>query len=291
VPVSVRYDDPQSFRSRARVRFLPAIPVAPFAAIADQQGAVRALTGAVRDALEPNVVHIEDETLAWFVKEIDDIYGRSVAPTTGGGRLSAAPAIALAVNSFARSDPARVKMVKEKIDRYRTALIQAGLDDAVVRPASGRTTPGQDVALLAGAPFALVGVVTSWLPYQIPRLVTGAFVKDPTFVSTIKLIVGIFVFALFYAAEGFAVAQLAGTLAGVLVGLALPVAGIVALEELEAWGARSRRRRRRRLRAKTSPEALRELEALRADVIAELDRGRAEFLLARDDPQPEEGLL
>jgi hypothetical protein len=39
-----------------------------------------------------------------------------------------------------------------------------------------------------------------------------------------------------------------------------------------------------------APEKLRELEQLRAAVVTELDRGRAEFLLARDEPAPEDGL-
>ena len=38
------------------------------------------------------------------------------------------------------------------------------------------------------------------------------------------------------------------------------------------------------------PEKLRELEQLRGAVVSELDRGRAEFLLARNEPAPEEGL-
>jgi len=288
--VSVRYDDPTSFRSRARVQFLPAIPVAPFAAMADQQGAVRALTSAVRDALEPTVVHVEDNSLAWFVKEVDDLYGRSVAGAVGGGRLAAAPAIALAVNAFAKSSPERVKDVKEKIERYRTALIQTGVDDAVVRPMSAHTTLGQNVALALSSPLALWGVLHHWLPYQLPRLVVAALVRDETFVSTIKLLTGTLAFFALWVGEGFVWSHFFGPLVGVLVALSLPISGLVGLEWLEGWKARARRRRRRAQRARLAPERLRELEALRAAVVSELDRGRAEYLLARSEPQPEDGL-
>ncbi len=289
VPASVRYDDPTSFRSRARVRFLPGIPVAPYAAMPDQQGAVRALTSAVRDALEPSVVHVEDNSLAWFVKEVDELYGHTVAPAVGG-RLAAAPAIALAVNAYAKSSPERLKDVKEKIDRYRTALIQQGVDDAAVRPMNARTTPGQDVALLAGIPIALWGILHHWLPYQLPRIVAAALVKDETFISTIKLIVGTFVYLALYVGEGFLFAHFLGVLPGVLLALTLPISGIIALEVIEAWKARARRRRRRAQRSRLAPEKLRELEQLRGVVVAELDRGRAEFLLARNEPPPEDGL-
>ena len=295
VPVSVRYDDPTSFRSRARVRFLRAIPVEPFSTGAatpepkDPQGAVRALTGAVRDALEPTVVHVEDESLAMLVSFVDEIYGHTVA-AQAGARLAAAPAIAQAVNAFAKSSPERVASAKEKIERYRAALAAAGLDDSVVRATHDRPTIGQNVALLAGLPFALWGILHHWIPYQLPRLVTGAFVKDETMVSTVKLVVGTVAFIGLYVGEGFVWAHFLGDLPGVLIALTLPVSGVIALDVIEAWKARARRRRRRALREGTDPAKLRELEVLRGAIVAELDRARAEFLLARNEPLPEEGL-
>jgi 1-acyl-sn-glycerol-3-phosphate acyltransferase len=290
VPVSVRYDDPTSFRSRARVRYLRAIPVEPYSAqTQDSQGAVRALTGAVRDALEPTVVHVEDENLAVLVSFLDEIYGHTVA-AQAGARLAAAPAIAQAVNAFAKASPERVASVKEKVERYRAALAAAGLDDTIVRAAHDRPTIGQNVALLAGAPFAAWGILHHWIPYQLPRLVTGAFVKDETMVSTVKIIVGTFAFVGLYVGEGFAWAHFVGDLPGVLVAATLPVTGVIALDVIEAWKARARRRRRRDLRARTDPAKLHELEVLRGSIVAELDRARAEFLLARNEPAPEEGL-
>jgi 1-acyl-sn-glycerol-3-phosphate acyltransferase len=289
VPVSVRYDDPTSFRSRARVRFLPPIPVAPFAEMADEPGAVRALTGAVRDALEPTVVHVEDDALAGIVKEVDEIYGHAVTPVVGA-RLAAAPAIALAVNAYAKTAPARVQEVKEKIARYRGALAAAGLDDSAVRPLNGHATIGQDVAIAFGLPVAAWGILHHWLPYQLPRIVAAAFVKDETFISTIKLATGTIVFIALYVLEGIAWSWFFGPLVGVLVACSLPISGVVALEVIEAFKARGRRRRRRQLRARTKPETLRELEGLRAAVVSELDRARAEFLLSRDEPHPEDGL-
>ncbi len=289
VPVSVVYDDPTSFRSRARVHFLPAIPVAPFKANPDEQTAVRALTGAVRDALEPTVVHLEDETLAPIVEEVDKLYGHSVAQAAGA-RLAAAPAIALAVNAFGKSAPERIARVREKIAAYRAALATAAIDDQVVRPDHGRPTLGQDVALAAGMPFAAWGILHHWIPYQIPRLVTAAFVRDVTFVSTIKLITGTLVFLALYVGEWFAWDHFLGALPALAIALSLPLSGVIALDVIEAWKARARRRRRRTLRASTPPDTLRELERLRSEIVSELDRARAEFLLSRDEPHPEEGL-
>ncbi len=243
----------------------------------------------MRDALEPTVVHVEDENLAMLVAFVDEIYGHTVA-AQAGARLAAAPAIAQAVNAFAKSSPERVASVKEKIERYRAALAAEGLDDSIVRASHERPTLGQSVALLAGLPFALWGIVHHWLPYQLPRLVTHAFVKDETMVSTVKIITGTVAFTGLYVGEGFAWAHFLGDLPGVIIALTLPVTGVIALDVIEAWKARARRRRRRALRARTDPAKLHELESLRASIVAELDRARAEFLLARNEPLPEEGL-
>src|SRR5262249_43597240 len=78
VPVAVRYEDPTSFRGRARVRLLAPIQVAPYLALPDSDGAVRALTASVRDALEPSVLHVDETAHADFVRSIDALYGRGL---------------------------------------------------------------------------------------------------------------------------------------------------------------------------------------------------------------------
>jgi 1-acyl-sn-glycerol-3-phosphate acyltransferase len=293
VPVAVRYDDPTSFRSRARVSFLAAIPVAPYLEMhaKDPKGAVHALTDAVRDSLEATVVHVKDDALAPIVAEIDAIYGSHLAVAqTGGARLAAAPAIAAAVNAFAQSSPERVAAMKEKIARYQAALAKAGVDDTIVRPMSKRPNIGETVSLLLATPVAAWGILHHYIPYQVPRVVVAALVKDETFVSTVKLITGTIVFTALYVGEGLAAGYWFGVWVGLVLALSLPVSGVIALEVIEAWQARLRRRHRRARRASLPPEALKELEALRAGVVLELDRARADFLLAHPGPAPEEGL-
>jgi 1-acyl-sn-glycerol-3-phosphate acyltransferase len=291
VPVALSYDDPTAFRSRARVRYLPAIPVAPFRELQakDETAAVRALTAAVRDALEPQVVHVEDESLAPIVAEVDAIYGREVAAARTGSRLAGAPAIARAVNAFVKSSPERVARVRALLEGYRAALSSAGLEDRDVRPLGRAPTFGETLALVAGLPLMLWGILHHWLPYQVPRIVALALVRDRTFISTIKLITGTFVFLALYVGEGWLAARELGLVAGLLWAASLPVSGIVALEEIEALEARAARRRRRARRAHTPPAKLRELEQLRARVVEELDRARAEFLSTRAE-HAEEGL-
>jgi 1-acyl-sn-glycerol-3-phosphate acyltransferase len=293
VPVAVSYDDPTMFRSRARVHFLPAIPVAPFREMQaqDESRAVHALTAAVRDVLEPRVVHLEDESLAPIVAQVDAIYGATVArQETAGSRLAAAPAIALAVNAFVKASPERVDRVRKLLDRYKEELAAAKLEDRDLRPVSRpRPTAGQNVAMVVGFPFMIWGVLHHWIPYQIPRIVTTALVRDATFVSTIKLITGTVVFLALYVGEGWLAVEWLGLAPGIAWAVSVPVSGIVALEEIEALEARSRRKARQDRRRATPPEKLKELEKLRSEVVGELDRARAEFLLHKAEPA-EDGL-
>jgi hypothetical protein len=224
------------------------------------------------------------------VQQVDELYGHHLAAVqTGGSRLAAAPAIAQAVNAFARSSPERVARAGEKLARYSADLAAAGLEDRDVRPAGRPPTPGQTLALLVGFPIMVAGVVTHWLPYQLPRLVALALVRDSTFVSTIKLITGTVVFLGGYVAAGFFAVEELGLWPGLAIALSLPVAGIVAIEEIEALRARARRRERRKKRARTPPAELQKLEREREDVIGELDRARADFLHGTAPPV-EDGL-
>jgi hypothetical protein len=114
-------------------------------------------------------------------------------------------------------------------------------------------------------------------------------VRDATFVSTIKLITGTVVFLALYVSEGWLAVEWLGVAPGIVWAVSVPVSGIVALEEIEALEARSRRKARQARRRATPPEKLKELEKLRSEVVGELDRARAEFLLHRAEPA-EDGL-
>jgi phosphoribosylaminoimidazolecarboxamide formyltransferase/IMP cyclohydrolase len=155
VPAALVYDDPGTFRSRARVTYGEPIPVAPFARLGAEAGdpfvGVRALTAALRDAMVEDVVHVEEghEELA---KELDLLYGTALSQQAGG-RLAASAALARALNHFAEREPARVEQVRAELGAYREALADAGVSDGVIR--ARRRRPGRlaDAGFLLGAPL------------------------------------------------------------------------------------------------------------------------------------------
>jgi 1-acyl-sn-glycerol-3-phosphate acyltransferase len=281
VPVALAYDDRETFRSRARVSFEPAIRVEPFARVRqsepDDFTSVRALTETVRQALEAHVVHVDEPENEPMVAELDALYGRSVE-ADAGGRLAATAAIARAVNSFAQEDPERVRRVREALAQYRRGLDDAGVDDAVVRAETRAPSLQEQLAYGAALPFAVWGIVNHAVYYQLPRAAVRLFGTERLYASAVKLGVGILGLIACYALQTLVVWRLAGALAGTLYLVSLPVSGLVALGWLEARAARQRTRRRQcRLRG-LGAEHVRLLREQRRALVRELDRARVAYL-------------
>lgn len=285
VPVALVYDDPGTFRSRARVRFGQPMPVGPFAQLsaheeAEPFQAARALTTAVREALLPEVVHVEHAEHDPLVRDLTRIYGGTVAAEVGG-KLAAVAAIARAVNAFAETEPARVERVRGLLADYCAALERAGVDDRVVRAHQARQpTPMEDLGFFLGAPFAVWGIVNHFVLYQVPRVFLALVPSDKVYASTVKLLVGLLALVGIYALHTWLVwRHLGPAAAGVYLGT-LPLTGLVALLWLEGWQVRRRARRARREQARLDPATRAELQGKRAAVIRELDRARAAYLAA-----------
>jgi hypothetical protein len=240
---------------------------------------VRALTEALREALVAEVVHVEEPGHDPLVRELDQLYGRTVEAEVGG-RLAATAAIAAAVNSFASEDPARVERVRGRLQAYLAALAAAGVDDWVVRAEEARRPSLlEDLGFYLGAPLALWGALNHAVYYQIPRLVVALLLPDRMYGASLKLVSGLLALAGCYAAQTWGVLRLTGDPSWALVYLGtLPVSGLVALLWLEGLALRRRAAAAKRRRAALDPDALADLTRQRAELILELDRARVEFL-------------
>ncbi|RMG18984.1 MAG: hypothetical protein D6731_00505 [Planctomycetota bacterium] len=295
VPAGLVYDDPATFRSRARVTYGEPIPVAPYRRLAESSGepfvAVRALTEAVREALLAEVVHFDDDALGEDARLVDELYGGRVA-REAGGRLAATAAIARAVSELSARDPARVERLRAALAAYRAALADAGVDDRAVRDRAPRAGVASGLALVAAAPLALWGALNHLVLYQLPRLVLKVLPVDRGYAATVKFLVGFLGFFLTYAVQGaaaHALAERAGGFASpwtptLLYLGSLPPAGLVALLWGEAYASRRRSARVAARRRSLAPERLAALRAQRRELLRLLDEARAIVLDARLGP-------
>lgn len=280
VPVGLVYDEPGTFRSRARIRFGAVIEAAPFAKLeVEAEGtAAKAFTQAIRDALEPEVVHVASPELDPLVKDLVEVYGRTVGAEVGG-RLAAGAAIARAVSSFAQTDPERVARVRGLLDGYKAALAQAGVDDATVRAREVRGASAlEELGFVFGAPIAAWGALNHLVLYQLPRLALRLLGAESVYWSTVKLLTGLLALVACYAVQTWLVARTWGTTPAAVYLATLPLAGVVALLWLEGLEARLRARRARRARARLDAPTRQALEEKRAALLKELDRARVAYL-------------
>jgi hypothetical protein len=123
--------------------------------------------------------------------------------------------------------------------RALTARIAAGLIEATpaVQWTPGRTRLSNPVTRVALMPFALVGLVLNWLPYQLPGWVARALTKTPDEPATYKILTALLAFPFFWIAEAAVAGWLAGAWAAAAMVVAAPATGYVALlfhDRLEA---------------------------------------------------------
>ncbi|MBL4849053.1 MAG: 1-acyl-sn-glycerol-3-phosphate acyltransferase [Planctomycetes bacterium] len=298
VPTALVYDDHETFRSSARVRYLAPIQVAPFLALGkddpDSFAPARALTAALDEALKEEVVHVEDSQNDPLVAAIDDLVGKDrTTRTQAGGRLAVTPIVAKAVNHFVEHEPERVAVVAGQLERYQAALSAAGVDDDAVRKRARHSNALRAIVFWLASPIALWGVINHFVLYQLPRIFLRLVRLDPLYNASAKLLIGLMGLVATYSVQGFLVYEalsrpLASQLEALLPGstplgltivylVTLPICGMAALVWLEAWGSRRKRAAaagaQRRLGAR-----LPELRTLRADLFSSIDTALADYL-------------
>lgn len=305
VPVALVYDDHETFRSRARVTYLPPIQVAPFLGLEAESGdafaPARALTEAIAESLRQDVVHVEDESLDPLVGLVDELYAPH-AVERAGGRLAVTPVIARAVNHFAEREPERLAKVRADLEAYQAALAAAGVSDDAVRTRE-REVRLQDTLLywLFALP-ALWGALNHLLLYNAPRAALRLIPIHPLYNASAKLLVGLLALGACYGVQGFGVYWLAShplreqllaqglftpwTLTLLYVST-LPLCGMIALLWLEGHESRVSRSRAHAQRSSLGPELLAALRQQRSDLLGQLDLAQADFLAATDPESAE----
>jgi 1-acyl-sn-glycerol-3-phosphate acyltransferase len=294
IPVGLSFEARKSFRSRVLVAFgEPIHPAAYLAAYRDDPvKAVDALTRDLQWAMEAQVVNVEridDQRLVGAVAELyRDELAQQVMDSRGLARRDVDPvrlsrSIADALRHFKATDPVRVESLWQRIQAYRSLLAQYHVRDEVVRtrrqrlPARTRLVYSWDAVV--GLPFFGYGAVVNALPYYVPRWLAHRLARKETDYATIRLLASIVAFPLFWSAETWLVAWLAGAVWAAAFAVSLPLSGLIAYRYLIGAGWLRTRLRFARLAA-TQSHAARRLVTEREAIVAELERAKQDYLAA-----------
>ena len=233
VPTAIVYDAKTIFRSSALVALGESIGVAEYAAAyaEDAHEAARALTHAMREALEQEALTADTRELLEGIAAVSGYAAESAEDAHDlAKRHARAKALLRGYRTLAARDPATLENLVAEARAYVDTLRQLGIDDPwgveVGRVGAGAVV--REVLVLGLlAPFALVGALTSWIPYRLTGAIADRAEEDVR--STFKLLVALAVLPVFWLLEVVAVGFAVHLLAALALALAVVPTGYAAL--------------------------------------------------------------
>jgi 1-acyl-sn-glycerol-3-phosphate acyltransferase len=293
VPCGLTFIHPKRFRSRVLVQYGPPIAIAP-PPEAPAPDAVRTLTAELDAALRRLTINAPD----WDTVRALDTVRRLYQPA--GISMAERVELARRFNTHyaaVAGDP-RVVALMGRVGAYRLALDELGITDReLTRELSSREVVARMMRHVA--------LVAFWLPVMVPgaplhvpavafaRIAGPRLTPRKDVIATTKLLVGMLLVLLSYAAAVAVLWWRAGLVAALIATLVLPLSGVATLRVLD----RARLVRRafgvllRRLRFRREVVALRETrEQLVGDVIrvvGEVKPVELPALFPADDPRRE----
>lgn len=297
VTIGLNFSNPHKFQSDLYINIDKPINVSDYYDQYKQDTfkAAHALTDAIRDRLEAQVIAIQDSEMDKLVSNIEIIFKAQIledlghSPKIMAHDFNTTRQISDSVHYFLEKDPQRVENLKNKISTYLNKLENLSLDDKLIKGVE-KTKPIFDTILsifflTLGSPFFIYGFVNNFLPFRIPFWCTRSFSKRPEFHGSIAYSMGTFTFLLFYTLQILLINKLMKDWIFVLAyGLSLPISGLFAFYYYKkfksvrgSWKIFSLFYKRTTVITSLINE--------REIIINELEKARKEFVTYRDGPK------
>ncbi len=248
VPVGLTYQRKHAFRGRVAAAVGRPLEVAAWREQreGDEWAAVESLTEAMREALETVTLNLPTTEDRELIETAEALY----ATETGLARPRTRPQLAPRLSRLQRfaealawlhtADEPRHRRLVVAVRNYRRRLALLGVAEGELPQRFAvasvvRYTIVQGSVLLVGFPLAALGVVAWYLPFRSPRVSLAVYRPPYEAVASFKLVTALLAFPLtfvVYLAAAFWVAGWPGLL---VVGLVLPLAGLVALQWRDRW--------------------------------------------------------
>jgi len=223
VPAGINYSSPTEFFSDVNCRFGRPIDLSNYQDLyeKDEYEAVFEVTNQIHDALAKLTTFVESSETAEVLKNLKKIYKMELAVDLGldddlkQNDFSMTRGMADAINWYSAEHPEQFDQMDRRMTRYLAKVEGLELRDELLSTARGhRTISRRAIGLLGvitGFPIYIWGVVNNFLPYRIPALLVKALGTSLEYLSTIKMLSGFVVFALFYTLQTLAIWYLTGS--------------------------------------------------------------------------------
>lgn len=291
VPVGINYSStPWRFRSRVHVRFGEPFPMTDYKEIFTQDKA-RAMNVFTRDLeakMKKLIIHIDNKENDGLVNTVEEMVleewseAAYVDPRNQKETHAVTEKIVSVINHADKTQPERVRALAEKAREYKKSLGKFGLRDWLMKPKTiDAMGPGQMLGdflfFFLLFPFWLFGVITNYLPYKIPAIITKKSIRHIEWYASINGTAGVYIWQIFYGLELLAVALIFRNwyLLGAFAVL-MPVCGMIAQEY---WTRMRKSRGRGNLvkAFKSDKAAIEKMVNQRAEIVSEMEALREQY--------------
>lgn len=213
VPVGLNYTKSSRFRSEATVNIGEAINISDYfeAYKKDEIATAKDLTAEIESRIRTLMVAIDKEENDELIERIESIYKNTLKAKNEEENevindIKSSQKITEAVSYFQVKNPALYDNMANKIDQYFLKLRRVKLSDKSLEKNNTESLGNlfkSSIALILGFPLWLFGILTSYIPYKLPRAVALKITDSEAFYGALLMSLGTFFFILFYSIEIF----------------------------------------------------------------------------------------
>lgn len=207
VPVGLDYEKYTNFRTKLLVNFGEPLPVNQFykAYKEDPARATNAIRIRLAEEMSKYMIDIRSAEFYNMYMDLRTIYNKSMRTNMGitgkdlYSRFRADKEMIRILEDKEKNDPGIIKTIAEKVKIYSEGVTNLGLRDWLFtnNKYSFFLLVPLTIGLILLFPLFLYGLINNIIPFQLPLLVIKKF-KDPQFHSTVKFVVGLIIFPIWY---------------------------------------------------------------------------------------------
>lgn len=213
LPVGLNYTKSSRYRSEVFVNFGEAINVREYydAYLQNEIATVKNLSAKIEEAIRDLIIAIDKEEHEELVERIESIYKTTLLEKEDVDDLNeikSSQAIVEAIDYFQQTNSIVFDAMATKIDDYYMQLERLQLSNKSLEKTENKLQLGIDMinsffALLLGFPIWLFGIIASYIPYKLPRIVALKISDSEAFYGGLLMSLGTIFFILFYGLEIF----------------------------------------------------------------------------------------
>jgi glycerol-3-phosphate O-acyltransferase / dihydroxyacetone phosphate acyltransferase len=295
MPVGMNFLARKSFSRRVMINFGPPMELIDYKTSfqTDERVAVKELTERLQDAIEEQILNIQNAGLQPLIQDIENIYKEYLTDKLlAEGKPERAEDFILsqriieAAHFYQRYFPGKFEQLREAILLYKRRLDYIDVPENAFKTElkDGFSTGIFTRILLEGViglPVFLYGATQNLLPYFVPRLLGQSSARKETDYATIRFLASIIAFPLLYGLQTLIFVYFFGPLWGSLYLLSLPLSGAYALRYLHGIIYFRHKIHLRNLFT-NNRRLLEKLALEREAIISHLNEVRAEYLKATE---------